>query len=100
MRRVIVTNRADAEFMRAIQRYNEKVPGLGDRFRLTIFSAFDQIAGRPESFPRITGEIRRAVIQVFPFVVHFQVEGDQIVILSVFHTSRNPAVLRRRGIKL
>src|SRR3954471_11622791 len=100
MRRVIVTNRADAEFMRAIRYYNKKFKGLGDRFRSTILSAFDQIAERPERYPRISGEIRRAVIPIFPFVIHFQLEADQIVILSVFHTSRNPAVLRRRGIKL
>ena len=99
MRRVIVTNRADAEFMRAVHHYNRKAPGLGDRFRTAILAAFDNIAERPETFARFSGDIRRAVIQVFPFVIHFVVEEKQIVILSIFHTSRNPAVLKKRGIK-
>ena len=99
MRRVIVTNRADAEFMHAVRRYNKKVPGLGDRFRVTILKAFDRVAQSPD-FPLLSGEVRRAVVQIFPFVIHFILEENQVVVLSVFHTSRNPAVLRRRGIKL
>lgn len=100
MRRVIFTSRADAEFMRAIHHYNAKSPGLGDRFRDSIFKIFDRIAQQPEAFPRILPEIRRAVIRVFPFVVHFLTEEHKIVILSVFHTSRDPGTLKSRGIKL
>jgi plasmid stabilization system protein ParE len=100
MRRVIVTNRADAEFMRAVHHYNKKVPGLGDRFRVTLLNTFDGIAERPESFLRFTGEIRRAVVKVFPFVIHFLAEEEKIVVLSVLHSSRNPAELRKRGIEI
>jgi hypothetical protein len=69
MRRVIVTNRADAEFMRAIGRYNEKVPGLGDRFRVGILQAFDRIAQSPERFRHVSGDVQRAVVKIFPFVI-------------------------------
>jgi len=46
---------------------------------------------------KIRGEVRRAVVvRRFSFVIHFLVEADRIVILSVFHTSREPEQLKRR----
>ena len=32
----------------------------------------------------------------FPFVIHFLIETERIVILSVFHTSRDPEQLKDR----
>jgi len=70
---------------------------LGREFRVTIEQYFQRIADNPERFPRIRGEVRRAVVlRRFHFVIHFLIEAERIVILSVFHTSREPEQLKYR----
>ena len=70
---------------------------LGQEFRAAIEQHFQHIADNPEWFPKVRGEVRRAVvIRRFPFVIHFLIEAERIVILSVFHTSREPGQLKYR----
>ena len=98
MKRGLVLRRAaECEFERSIDFYEAKRAGLGQEFRATIEDSFQRIAENPEWFRKIRGDVRRAVIaRRFSFVIHFLVEADRIVILSVFHTSREPEQLKRR----
>lgn len=99
MRRAIVLRRtAEREYCDAVGRYEAECEGLGTEFRAVIEQRFQRIAENPDLFPKIRGEVRRAVVlRRFPFVIHFLVEAKRIVILSVFHTSRNPEQLEHRG---
>ncbi|HEU6447432.1 MAG TPA: type II toxin-antitoxin system RelE/ParE family toxin [Verrucomicrobiae bacterium] len=98
MKRKIVLRRiAEKEFDDSIAFYENERQGLGMEFRAIIEQYFQRIADNPEWFPKIHGEVRRAVIlRRFPFVIHFLVEAELIVILSVFHTSREPEQLKYR----
>lgn len=98
MKRGFVLRRvAEQEFDDSIAWYETEREGLGQEFRATIEQYFQRIAQNPEWFPKIRGEVRRAVVlRRFPFVIHFLIEADRIVILSVFHTSRDPEQLRHR----
>lgn len=98
MKRGLVLRRiAEREFEEAIDYYDGKREGLGRKFRSAIEEYFQRIAANPELFPKIQGEVRRAVVvHRFPYVIHFLVEKDRIVILSVFHTSREPEQLKLR----
>ena len=68
--------------------------GLGVEFAVEIETFLLRVAETPEQF--IRGEIRRAVLQRFPYTLHFVIESEQIVILSVFHAKRNPRALEDR----
>jgi plasmid stabilization system protein ParE len=98
MKRAIVLRRiAHKEFDDSIAYYEKERTGLGHEFRAVIDQHFQRISDHPEWFPKIRGEVRRAVIlRRFPFVIHFLIESKQIVILSVFHTSREPAQVKYR----
>ena len=98
MKRGFVLRRiAEKEFGESIAYYENKHQGLGHEFRAIVEQYFQRIADHPEWFPKIRGEVRRAVIlRRFPFVIHFLVESERIVILSVFHTSREPGQLKYR----
>jgi len=66
-------------------------------FCAVIEGYFQRIAKNPKRFPKVRGEVRRAVVlRRFPFVIHFLIESERIVILSVFHTSREPEQLKYR----
>jgi len=98
MKRGFVLRRiAEREFDDSIAFYENEREGLGLEFRATIERDFQRIADNPEWFPKVRGEVRRAVvIRRFPFVIHFLIEAERIVILSVFHTSREPEQLKDR----
>jgi len=86
MKRGFVLRRvAEKEFDDSIDHYEREREGLGKEFRATIEQYFQRIADNPEWFPKVRGEVRRAVvIRRFPFVIHFLVEAERVVILSVF----------------
>ena len=98
MKRGFVLRRIAAqEFDDSIAYYESKREGLGGEFRAIIEQSFQRIADNPERFPKVRGEVRRTVIlRRFPFVIHFLIEAKRIVILSVFHTSREPEQLKYR----
>jgi plasmid stabilization system protein ParE len=87
---------ADQEFDEAIAWYSRQRAGLGEEFRATIEDHFQRIRENPEWFPKVRGGVQRAVVRRFPYVIHFLVEADRIVILSVFHTSREPSQIKSR----
>jgi toxin ParE1/3/4 len=97
MKRGFVLRRvAEKEFNDSIAWYDGEREGLGQEFRATIEEYFQCIADNPDRFPKIRGEVRRAIVRRFPFVIHFLIETNRIVILSVFHTSREPEQLKYR----
>jgi plasmid stabilization system protein ParE len=97
MNRVVVLRRAaEKEFGDAIAWYEAGRAGLGQGFRAAIEEYFQRIAANPEWFPAVRGEVRRAVVRRFPFVIHFLIEKERLVILSIFHTSRQPEQLKYR----
>ena len=81
---------AEREFDDPVGWYEGEREGLGREFRAAIEEYLQRIADDPEMFPEVRGEVRRAVVRRFPFVIHFRIEQKRIVILSVFHTSRDP----------
>ena len=88
---------AEQEFDDSIAYYESEREGLGQEFRTIIEQYFQRIADNPEWFPEVRGKVRRAVVlRRFPFVIHFLIEAERIVILSVFHTSREPERLKYR----
>jgi plasmid stabilization system protein ParE len=47
-------------------------------------------------FPHIHGSLRRAVLRRFPYSIVFAATNEEIVVLSVFHSSRDPKRWRPR----
>ncbi|MGH9874561.1 MAG: hypothetical protein ACRD9S_19060 [Pyrinomonadaceae bacterium] len=56
----------------------------------------ERIANQPERFREIRGQVRRVVLQLFPYSIYFLPEVDRIVVLAVFHARRAPQSLERR----
>jgi len=43
-----------------------------------------RIIDNPELFPQVRRGVRRAVVQLFPFVIHYLIEENRIVVLAVY----------------
>lgn len=70
--------------------YDDISVELGNRFRQAITSRFDAVRVRPESFGRVTGELRAARVEGFPYLVIFELDRGVSHVLGVFHAAADP----------
>jgi plasmid stabilization system protein ParE len=96
-RRFVVRPQAEAELDEAAAWYSERSRGLGAEFVRVVDAALSSIARTPLQFPLVTASIRRAVLRRFPYSIHFRVTEEEIVVISVFHSRRDPKRWQRRS---
>lgn len=81
---------AQKELDEAFSWYEEQVVGLGYEF----LDEFDQsarlIASFPELFEQIEKDVRRCLINRFPYSIIYGIDSEQIVIIAVAHLKRKP----------
>ena len=63
----IVRPLAEADLEQAARWYDEEQAGLGSRFLTDVDQVFGRIRERPQQFPVVSGDIRRALLQTFPY---------------------------------
>jgi plasmid stabilization system protein ParE len=93
---VVFRPQAEAEVLAARQWYEERRTGLGDQFQSALEEVIERVNGYPESFPRVHGEMRRALVQRFPFGLYFEIVENQVVVLGVVHGHRDPRIWKSR----
>ena len=70
--------------------YEAKAAGLGDEFLQLLYSTAGKIPENPLSSQRIHGAIRRCLLRKFPYAIYYRIEGEEVVVLGVFHCARDP----------
>ena len=70
--------------------YESKEKGLGIRFKNEIIIIFELIKKNPLLFPAKFKHYREALVKGFPFLIVYEIEPKEVIILNVFHTSQNP----------
>jgi toxin ParE1/3/4 len=90
------TPEASAEVAEARAWYQVQQRGLGRRFTIAAHETLGGIEELPESYPRVRGEKRRALIRSFPYALYYQINSGDIVIIACVHGSRHPHVWQRR----
>jgi toxin ParE1/3/4 len=93
---VVFRKAARYEFDEGAAKYEGQRPGLGVAFTLEIDRCVGLAAEQPEIYALVHKDIRHVTARHFPYSVYFRVEPSRIVVLSVFHGSRNPAIWRGR----
>lgn len=77
--------------------YNGRIQGLGGEFIDEFERQVLKIAASPDRWMVISKDIRRAMMQRFPYVVYFrQAQADRIRITVIKHQRRHPAYGRDR----
>lgn len=87
---------ARAEYDDAVDWYADQRVSLGENFILKVRQTLKQIFDRPHMFPKILGDARKARVKGYPYVVIFQEMKDEIAIIAIFHTSRDPGQRQKR----
>ena len=87
---LIIVEQAIIEMENACEFYNVKVDGLGAKFSEEIFELLNKILINPLLFPVKFKQIHEAVLLRFPFVITYEIIENKVIVLSIFHTKRNP----------
>ncbi|MCC7422044.1 MAG: type II toxin-antitoxin system RelE/ParE family toxin [Planctomycetaceae bacterium] len=94
---VIFRRVARAEFNDAADWYEQRRRGLGAAFTAAVEDVLERIADQPRLFPKVYKDARLALVSGYPYCVYYLEEPEQVVILAVFHTSRDPSVWQSRS---
>ena len=88
------------EYLAAAIRYEDARRGLGVDFQVEVDDYVDKAAaGMLPGSPTTSVEghdIRKLPLSRFPYVLHFERRGDELIVWAVAHTRRRPGYWRRR----
>jgi hypothetical protein len=88
---------AETEFLTAIDWYEKRASGLGADFAVEIHAAIQRAVTLPLAWPRIDSDIRRVLVNRFPYGVLYAPDNGSIYILAVMHLRRQPDYWRSRS---
>jgi plasmid stabilization system protein ParE len=96
--RVIFEAEAEAELYEAVAWYDSQTDGVGQKFSREVHSTLHEAAKAPQRFPFAGPTTRKIKVFDWPYSIYFTLLEDsgQLIVVSVFHGSRNPAALRQR----
>jgi plasmid stabilization system protein ParE len=75
--------------------YDTSRPGLGLTFLNTVEELLGRIAEVPQEFPVVQSEVRRGLVQRFPYRVYFLATEKRVEVLAVIHLHRDPESWKR-----
>ena len=87
---------ARVEFNEATDWYEQGRAGLGTTFVTRVRSVLNRIAVDPERHAAIYRSVRKVAVTNFPYIILYREEPDHVLVISVFHTSRDPSVWKSR----
>ena len=87
---------ADAELADARQWYAHQRVDLDLEFVECIDDALSRIVQNPKLYPIVYRTLRRVVVRRFPFAVFYEVNADEIQVIAVFHSRRDPKMWKSR----
>ena len=96
-RSIVFRRAARSEYARSIKWYDNRRPGLGGEFEAEVSAVLSTIADQPDRYPIADGDVRVAPVHRFPFAVYYRIRSRWIVVISVFHQSRDPEEWRSRS---
>ncbi len=80
----------------AVEYYEKKVAGLGNRFYNQFLASLTDIQNKPFTYSYIKDPVRRCKIEHFPYKVFYTVDEKTVFIIGVAHTKRSNSFVRRR----
>jgi len=97
VRQLILRAEARADALEAFSFYEGNRPGLGVEFRNHLDFALSRIVDGPERYPFIYKDLRRRLVERFPYAILYRVYPDAVVVVAVMHGRQDPRVWKRRA---
>lgn len=91
------TPEADTELAEAREWYAHQREDLDLEFMQSIDDALSRIVASPHQHPNVYRSLRRCVVRRFPFAIFYKAASDEVEVIAVFHSRRDPERWRSRG---
>ncbi|WP_070138328.1 type II toxin-antitoxin system RelE/ParE family toxin [Crocinitomix algicola] len=88
--KLITSPIADKDVEKAIKYYIETKTELAKAFLKEVRAVKKYLIKNPKKIQVRYSNVRIAFLKKFPYGIHFVFENDTIVIVGIFHTSKNP----------
>lgn len=87
--KIVIIDEAKMDYKEALKYYKDINPKLGKRFNQSFKDSLDLIKKKPELFQIRFENIRIKMLKTFPYLIHFTIYDNLIVIKAIYHSSRN-----------
>jgi toxin ParE1/3/4 len=87
---------AQTEYDDAADWYESRQRGLGLRFVAAVRQVLDDVSAQPDRYPETWPGVREAALSGWPYCVYYQIHSDHVMVIAVFHLSRDPSVWQAR----
>ncbi len=86
---------AQADVEAGSRHYREIDPELGRRFTDRIVDSAYDLVDCPERCPEVRPGVRQLVLRQFPYLVLYVVEPEDVVVVAVVGSTRDPGFIDR-----
>lgn len=86
---------AKVDIEEAREWYRKQSPPLEERFAGAVADTIQTVLDHPRAYQLVDPDVRRASVNVFPYLVYYTIENDTVVVLAVVHGKRHPDTWRR-----
>jgi len=95
---LVIEAEAEKEFKEAVDWYDAKRPGAGQRLARDVRNLLRKVSENPTRYRLVGRSTRTARVPNWEYSVYFVVteRPAKVVVTAVFHPKRNPDDLRRR----
>lgn len=87
---------AEKEFFEAIDYYESHAIGLGYDFSIEVLNTIQNIINYPDAWPILIDDVRRCLVNRFPYGILYSLEKGETLILAVMHLRRHPDYWKQR----
>ncbi len=98
-RRFTIQPEAANEAHEAFNWYEDQQLGLGGEFYRELSRCLEFVIENPLLARVAYRGLRKRKLDRFPYLVVYQIMSNELIVVSVFHGSRNPATLKKRAAK-
>jgi len=92
----VIEPEAEDEVFSSADWYEQHNPEARSAFLDAINRVLRLIQDHPEQYQVVYRKLRMAPVDGFPYALFYRVTDEQIIVVSCFHTSRNPKIWRDR----
>lgn len=87
--KIAIVDDAKLDYKKAINYYKEIDPKLGKRLNKSFKESLKILKDNPELFQIRFDDVRIKILKTFPYVLHFTIYEDLVIIKAFYHSSRN-----------
>lgn len=88
---------AEEDIFESFVWYEKQKSGLGEIFLVEIENSIQKLAENPDFYPYwYRKKVKAYFVDPFPFLILFIKKEGFVDVISVFHSSRNPKIWKKR----